>query len=127
VRRGLALIPLVCLPACALLLLVGVAAASGYVAVAAVALAFACEQVNEGPYWAAIMHAAPADTMAAGGLLNTGGNLGGLIAAPVAGYFSGQGAWTPPFLIGSAFALIAAATWLIVDPARHTARPAGHA
>jgi sugar phosphate permease len=127
VRRGLALIPLVCLPACALLLLVGVAAASGYVAVVAVALAFACEQVNEGPYWAAIMHAAPADTMAAGGLLNTGGNLGGLIAAPVAGYFSGQGAWTPPFLIGSAFALIAAATWLIVDPARHAARRAGHA
>ena len=122
VRRGLALVPLVCLPACALLLLVGEGARSGYVAVAALALAFACEQVNEGPYWAAIMHAAPADTMAAGGLLNTGGNAGGLIAAPVAAYFSGHGAWTPPFLIGSALALIAAATWLVIDPTRHAAR-----
>jgi nitrate/nitrite transporter NarK len=101
------------------------AAASGYVAVAALALAFACEQVNEGPYWAAIMHAAPADTMAAGGLLNTGGNVGGLIAAPVVAYFSGQGAWTPPFLIGSALALIAAVTWLIIDPMRHAACPPG--
>jgi len=125
VRRGLALIPLVCLPMCALLLLAGVSAASGYVAVAALALAFACEQVNEGPYWAAIMHAAPADTMAAGGLLNTGGNVGGLIAAPVTAYFSGHGAWTPPFLIGSAFALVAAATWLLVDPARNAARAPG--
>ena len=124
VRRGLALVPLICLPACALLLLAGVSAASGYVAVAAIALAFACEQVNEGPYWAAIMHAAPGDTMAAGGVLNTGGNVGGLIAAPVTAYFSGHGAWTPPFLIGSAFALVAAATWLIVDPTRHAARGA---
>jgi MFS transporter, ACS family, glucarate transporter len=125
VRRGLALVPLLGLPLCALLLLVGLAAASGYVAVAALALAFACEQVNEGPYWAAIMHAAPADTMAAGGLLNTGGNVGGLIAAPVVAYFSGQGAWTPPFLIGSALALIAAVTWLIIDPVRHAACPPG--
>ena len=122
VRRGLSLVPLVCLPACALLLLAGVSAASGYVAVAAIALAFACEQVNEGPYWAAIMNAAPGDTMAAGGILNTGGNVGGLIAAPVTAYFSGHGAWTPPFLIGSVFALVAAATWLIVDPTRHAAR-----
>jgi nitrate/nitrite transporter NarK len=121
VRRGLRRVPLVCLPACALLLLGAVATASGYVAVAALALCFACEQVNEGPYWAAIMHAAPADTMAAGGLLNTGGNVGGLIAAPVTAYFSGHGAWTPPFLIGSAFAVIAAATWLSVDPSRHAA------
>jgi sugar phosphate permease len=122
VRRGLALVPLVCLPACALLLLAGVSASSGYVAVAAIALAFAFEQVNEGPYWAAIMHAAPGDTMAAGGVLNTGGNVGGLIAAPVTAYFSGHGAWTPPFLIGCAFALVAAATWLIVDPTRHARR-----
>ena len=123
VRRGLSLVPLLSLPACALLLLAGVSTSSGYVAVAALALAFACEQVNEGPYWAAIMHAAPADTMAAGGVLNTGGNVGGLIAAPVAAYFSGHGAWTPPFLIGGAFALLAAATWLIVDPTRHAAEP----
>jgi MFS transporter, ACS family, glucarate transporter len=122
VRRGLRLVPLTSLPACALLLLAGVAVGNGYVAVAALALCFACEQVNEGPYWAAIMHAAPADTMAAGGLLNTGGNLGGLIAAPVTAYFSGHGAWTPPFLIGSALALVSAATWLIVDPTRHSAR-----
>jgi ACS family glucarate transporter-like MFS transporter len=118
VRRGLRLVPLVSLPACALLLLGAAATSSGYLAVAAIALAFACEQVNEGPYWAAIMHCAPAETMAAGGVLNTGGNLGGLIAAPVTAYFSGHGSWGSPFLIGCGFALVAAAGWLFVDPTR---------
>jgi ACS family glucarate transporter-like MFS transporter len=125
VRRGLRLVPLISLPACALLLLAGVATPNGYIAVAALALCFACEQVNEGPYWAAIMHCAPAETMTAGGILNTGGNLGGLIAAPVAAYFSGHGAWTPPFIIGSALALVAAAGWLIVDPTRACAAQQG--
>jgi nitrate/nitrite transporter NarK len=99
-------------------LLAAVATPNGYLAVGAIALAFACEQVNEGPYWAAIMHCAPADTMAAGGVLNTGGNFGGLIAAPVTAYFSGHGSWDSPFLIGCGFALVAAAGWLIVDPIR---------
>jgi sugar phosphate permease len=122
VRRGLRLIPLVCLPACAALLLVAVTANSAYLAVAALALCFACQQVNEGPYWAAIMHCAPADTMAAGGLVNMGGNAAGLIAAPVTAYFSGHGAWTPPFLIGTALALVAGVAWLYVNPERHAAR-----
>ena len=124
VRRGLRLIPLVCLPACAALLLLAVTAHHAYLAVAALSLCFACEQVNEGPYWAAVMHCAPADTMAAGGLLNMGGNAGGLIAAPITAYFSGQGTWTPPFLIGTALALAAAAGWLYVNPERHAVRAA---
>jgi ACS family glucarate transporter-like MFS transporter len=119
VRRGLRLIPLVCLPVSGVLLLAAASAANAYLAVAALALCFACQQANEGPYWAAIMHCAPADTMAAGGVINTGGNLGGLIAAPVAAYFSGLGLWTPAFVIGAALAAVAAATWLLVDPSRH--------
>jgi MFS transporter, ACS family, glucarate transporter len=119
VRRGLRLIPLVSLPACAVLLLIAVSASNAYFAVAALALCFACQQINEGPYWAAIMHCAPADTMAAGGLLNMGGNAGGLIAAPVTAYFSGHGAWTPPFLIAAALALVAGVAWLYVNPERH--------
>jgi ACS family glucarate transporter-like MFS transporter len=122
VRRGLRLIPLVTFPACALLLLVADSAHDPYLAVAALALCFACQQVNEGPYWAAVMHCAPADTMAAGGLLNTGGNFAGLIVAPVTAYFSAHGAWTPPFMIGVALALAASAAWLFVDPERHAAQ-----
>lgn len=55
------------------------------------------------------------NTMAVGGVLNTGGNLGGVIGIPVVGYLSGHGNWTAAFLIGTAFALLSALAWLGID------------
>jgi ACS family glucarate transporter-like MFS transporter len=118
VRRGLSIIPLLSLPAAGALQFVAVDAANAYVAVAALALCFAAVEINEGPYWAAIMHVGRADTMAASGLLNTGGNVGGLIATPIVGYLSGHHAWTPAFLIGAALAIVSGLAWLLVDPLR---------
>jgi MFS transporter, ACS family, glucarate transporter len=118
VCTGLRIVPLVSLPAAALLQFVAVDAANAYVAVAALALCFAAVELNEGPYWAAIMHVGRADSMAASGLLNTGGNAGGLIATPIVAYLSGHNQWTLAFLIGAAFAVASAAAWLLVDPTR---------
>jgi MFS transporter, ACS family, glucarate transporter len=119
-RTGLRILPLLSLPAAGLLLLLAVDAANAYVAVAALALCFAAVELNEGPYWAAIMHVARNDAMAAGGLMNTGGNVGGLIATPIVAYFSGHHAWTGAFLIGTGFAVAGGALWLVVDPTRRT-------
>ena len=121
VRVGLRILPLVSLPAAALLQFVAVDAANAYVAVAALALCFAAVELNEGPYWAAIMHVGRADSMAICGLLNTGGNAGGLIATPIVAYLSGRHAWTQAFVIGTAFAVVSAALWLLVDPTRRAA------
>jgi MFS transporter, ACS family, glucarate transporter len=118
IRRGLRIVPLISLPAAGVLQFAAVDAANGYAAVIALALCFAAVELNEGPYWAAIMHVGGADTMSAGGLLNTGGNLGGLIATPVIAYLSGQHAWNAAFLIGAAAAAASAAAWLWVDPTR---------
>jgi ACS family glucarate transporter-like MFS transporter len=123
VRRGLQILPLVSLPAAGVLQFLAVDAASPYLAVAALALCFACVELNEGPYWAAIMHVGRADAMAAGGLLNTGGNAGGLIATPIVAYLSAHHAWTPAFLLGTAFAAASAALWLLVDPTRGAGPP----
>jgi MFS transporter, ACS family, glucarate transporter len=124
VRRGLAIVPLVSLPAAALLQYVAVDAANAYLAVVALALCFGAVELNEGPYWAAIMHVGRADAMAASGLLNTGGNAGGLIATPIVAYLSGHHEWRLAFAIGAAFAVAGAAAWLAVDPARGLPRPA---
>jgi ACS family glucarate transporter-like MFS transporter len=118
IRRGLRMLPLASLPAAAMLLFVAVDAAHAYVAVAALSLCFAAVELNEGPYWAAIMHVGRGDTMAASGLLNTGGNLGGIIATPIVAYLSGRHQWTQAFLLGSGFAIVSAALWLCVDPLR---------
>lgn len=118
VRWGLAIVPLVSLPAAALLQFLAVDALNAYLAVVALALCFAAVELNEGPYWAAIMHVGRADAMAASGLLNTGGNAGGLIATPIVGYLSSQHQWTLAFWIGAAFAIAGAAAWLAIDPTR---------
>jgi MFS transporter, ACS family, glucarate transporter len=127
VRKGLRILPLVSLPAAGVLEFLAVDASNPYLAVAALASCFACVEVNEGPFWAAIMHVGRADSMAASGLLNTGGNVGGLIATPIVAYLSQRHAWTTAFLIGTAFALVSAAAWLLVDPTRRAASAVPHA
>jgi predicted MFS family arabinose efflux permease len=67
------------------------------------------------------MHVARTDSMAASGILNTGGNVGGLIGIPIVGYLAQQHAWTSAFLLGTVLALLSAAAWLFVDPQRSRA------
>ena len=52
------------------------------------------------------------DTMAVCGIMNTGGNLGGIIGIPIVGYFSGLHAWNTAFFIGVGFAIVSALAWL---------------
>jgi MFS transporter, ACS family, glucarate transporter len=118
-RRGYRLAPLVALPTAGALLLLAANVNSAYVAVAMLAFAYGAVEVTEGPYWAATMRVARADTMAATGVLNTGGNLGGVVGIPIVTYFWGHGAWTAAFATGTVFALVAAGLWLLVDPDRH--------
>jgi len=124
VRKGLRIIPLLSLPAAGVLQFLAADAVNAYLAVAALALCYACVELNEGPYWAAIMHVARTDSMAASGILNTGGNVGGLIGIPIVGYLAQHHAWTSAFLLGTALALLSAAAWLFVDPQRSSARDA---
>jgi ACS family glucarate transporter-like MFS transporter len=114
-RWGYRLLPMVSLPIAGALLLVTIHVETPYVAVAALSVAFWAVELNEGAYWAAAMRVARADTAAATGVLNTGGNAGGIIAQPVVGALSAVGAWNGAFVTGTVFALIAAITWLFVD------------
>ena len=72
-------------------------------------------ELTEGSYWAATMFVARTDTMSATGILNTGGNIGGLIGIPIVAYLSGHGEWTAAFVLGTAFALAGAVAWLGID------------
>ncbi len=121
VHKGLRILPLLSLPAAGLLQFLAVDAVNAYMAVAALALCFFFVELNEGPYWTAIMYVGRDDTMAAAGILNTGGNLGGIVATPIVAYLSGHNAWTTAFLIGTGFALLSAAAWLVVNPVRQAA------
>src|SRR4029079_8668641 len=108
-------VPLSASPAAAVVLFLTFAVSSPYLAVAALCLGFACVELNEGAYWGATMRLAPDDTMAATALLNTGGNLGGVVATPIIAALSATGGWQVVFATGAATALVAAALWLTID------------
>lgn len=118
VRRGYALVPMISLPLAGVALLLTIQCESPYAAVGMLALAFAGAEITEGPYWAATMRIARSDTMAATGVLNTGGNLGGFIALPIIGYLSDRGHWDGAIATGAGFAVVATLLWLFVDPSR---------
>ncbi|MFM7067098.1 MAG: MFS transporter [Gammaproteobacteria bacterium] len=120
--QGYRLLPLISLPLGALMLFFTPAMANVYVAVAALTLAFFAMEINEGPYWAATMSVSRADTGAATGVLNTGGNMGGMLCQPVVAALAAAGAWNAVWVSGAVFALIAAALWWFVraEPAGNT-------
>ncbi len=117
-RTGMRIIPLVALPLAAVFLYLTVSLASPYWAVAALCMGFACVELNEGPFWGATMRLAPSDTMAATAVLNTGGNLGGVVATPIIAWVSGEYGWAAVFATGAVTSLAAASLWLTIDAGR---------
>jgi ACS family glucarate transporter-like MFS transporter len=115
VKWGFRIVPLIALPLAGVFLLVSTFTDNPYLAVAALTLAYGTVELNEAAYWAGTMRIAQADSMAATGVLNTGGNMGGWIGIPIVAYLSGHGHWTAAFVIGFFCAVVAAIGWLWVD------------
>jgi MFS transporter, ACS family, glucarate transporter len=119
-RWGYRLVPLFAMPIAGILLLVSVDAANPYWAVAGLATCFAAVELNEGAYWGAAMLVGGGDTMAVSGIMNTGGNLGGIIGIPIVAYLSGRHLWRTAFVVGAGFAVASALAWLVI----HVDQPA---
>jgi ACS family glucarate transporter-like MFS transporter len=121
-RWGFRAVPLLALPAAGLLLLLVVNLFNAYLALAALTLAYLVVELTEAAYWGGTMEVARADCMSASGVLNTGGNLGGLIGIPIVAHLSGGGHWTAAFALGALFALISMLLWLGIDADRPLVR-----
>jgi len=125
VRAGMRVIPAAALPIAAILLVLTGVADSNYLAVAALSLAFAFTELTEGAYWAATMRAAPTEVMASTAVLNTGGNLGGVVATPTIAMLSAGHHWMAIFGLGAVLSVLAAGLWFFVDidAAENVTRP----
>jgi ACS family glucarate transporter-like MFS transporter len=119
---GVRVLPLVSLPCAGLFLWLTGAAGTAYLAVAALCLAFGCCELMEGPYWSVTMRLAPDDSMAATAVLNTGGNLGGVLATPAIAALSANHQWHAIFALGASASLAAAVLWFWVDIAHPRAQ-----
>ena len=117
-RIGYRTIPLIALPVAGLLLIVGVEASNPYWAVVALSLAYGVTEMTEGPYAAATTAVGRENSMAAWGVVGTGGNLGGIIGTPIVAWLSSQHAWTAAFVTGAVAAVVSGVMWLWVDAGR---------
>jgi predicted MFS family arabinose efflux permease len=118
-RTGARILPLATLPLAAVFLYLTVSLGNPYWAIAALCLGFACVEFNEGNYWGVAMRLAPNDSMAATAVLNTGGNLGGVIGTPIiAALTVAQGGWGVVFATGAVTSIVAALLWLRIDAGR---------
>ncbi|MBL8268937.1 MFS transporter, partial [Steroidobacter sp.] len=112
-RWGCRLAPLIGLSLVAILLIAGLYVQSPYLAVGLLSLCFGFTQFTEGSYWAASTYAAGPHTATATGLMNTGGNLPGLLA-PLFGFMIDRFGWETTISSGSLFAILGAVLWLMV-------------
>jgi MFS transporter, ACS family, glucarate transporter len=114
--QGLRIIPLIALPAAGALLVLAARASDPAIALTGLALAFGVLETTEACFWASAMEIGRADAAAAGAILNTGGNLGGIIITPIIAALSARGDWDMPFVLGTSCALASAALWLVIKP-----------
>ena len=117
-RWGYRLTPLTALPMAGVLLLIVVSTRSSTLAVTALVLCFMCVELTEGSYWAAAMRVGQSNTMAAAGIVNTGGNVGGVVGIPIVAYLTAHQSWRSAFLLGAVFSVLAASAWLVIDARR---------
>lgn len=97
----------------AITLAAGLFATDPYVAVGLLSLCFGFTLFADTCYWAATTYASGEHTTSAGGMLNFGGTMPGLLA-PLIGFMIDRVGWVPTLASGSVFALVGAVLWLFV-------------
>ncbi len=98
----------------AVFLCVGALSGDVSVAVAALCICFACNQLTEAPIWVATMAVSGRHAQVGTGVLNTGGNLTGIVGGmlvPVTANFLG---WPAAIMSGALFAIVGALLWLFI-------------
>jgi ACS family glucarate transporter-like MFS transporter len=106
------------------LLLAAAAAPHPLAAVVLLSLCLGAEQFTDAIYWAAAIALAGRDASAACGLMNTGGNLSGGVAALLVPLLVDRAGWPAALASGSLFAFVAAGLWLMTAVERPAATPA---
>lgn len=114
-RRGCRVAAMAPMPVVAALLLAGAYAPGAVVAVTCLTICFAGVQFTDATYWAAATYLGGRDTAAAAGVLNTGGNLPGILTGITTPLLVAKLGWLAAFASGSLFALGAALLWLWID------------
>jgi ACS family glucarate transporter-like MFS transporter len=98
----------------AVALVIGAVVEDAYVALFFLSLAFGFQQSTEGAYWAAAIYVAREHASTATAIMNTGGNLVGVISTPMFVLLERRFGAAVAIAVAAAFALLAAMLWMIL-------------
>jgi ACS family glucarate transporter-like MFS transporter len=104
----------VALAVAAAALLIGAVVDDAYVALVLFSLALGFEQFTEGAYWSGMTFVAGRHTATATGILNTGGNVVGVLSTQMFVLLEDQFGAMVAVASGAVFALLAAVLWLLI-------------
>ena len=109
---GRRLLPLPALVLAAVLLVVGARATSAWLAVACLTTCTVLVIGTEGPFWATLNQVAGGHGGLAGGIMNFGSNLGGLISPVATPWLAARIGWTGALSVAAALAALAGLLWM---------------
>jgi ACS family glucarate transporter-like MFS transporter len=110
--RGRRVVPLAALCAAAGFLVVGARTSHAGVAVASLTVCTVLVLCTEGPFWATMTQLAGERSGLAGGAMNFGGNLGGLISPTLTPWLAERIGWEQTLTLTAGLAIVAGMLWL---------------
>jgi ACS family glucarate transporter-like MFS transporter len=113
---GRRIVPIVCQVGAAIFLVLGARVANGYLATAMLAVCTGLILGVEGPYWATGNQISSKNVGLVGGLLNTGGNFGGVISPTLSPVIAHHFGWVRAFDFAALVAVGAAVLWFNITP-----------
>jgi ACS family glucarate transporter-like MFS transporter len=121
VARGRRIVPMAGLLGGAAFLSAGARTPEAHVAAVCLALATALVLSVEGPFWAAMMDLAGGRSGTAGGIMNMGCNIGGLISPALTPVLASILGWENALLLAAGISILGGAAWFGIHPS-----PGGH-
>jgi MFS family permease len=124
-RLGRAVVPVTGFVGSAFALVAGLVTSHAELTLLCFALAVAALGMCEGPFWTTAVEMGGRRGGTTAGLMNTGGNAGGLLSPVVAPQLSAYFGWKVGMGLAGVVALVGAALWLGIDPRARLAPPGG--
>ena len=81
--------------------------------------------LSQSSFWSVTADMAGASAGSVSGVMNMGGQIGGIVTASLTPLIARQFSWTASFLVAAALCAVGALAWLIVDPETELGHPIG--
>jgi ACS family glucarate transporter-like MFS transporter len=115
-RWGRRIVPLFGLGFAGIFLFLGARTPNAYLAVGYLTLATAMVLCSEGPFWATMIEIAGSNSGTAGGIMNMGSNIGGLVSPVLTPILAAHLGWKNALCVAALVSVVGAGLWLGISP-----------